>query len=78
MQIITLYKYQRDDGGVTVSPNEPDCEYVKKYRIIADEGKLVTQDGINKFGVIDCDSTEGWYEVEAPEKAEEVIDDDGV
>ena len=31
MQTIALYKYQREDGGVTVSPIKPDVEYTEMY-----------------------------------------------
>lgn len=67
MDIVTLYRYQRDGGGVTVSPEKPECEYTETYRIIADEGKAVTLDGIDLRPVVDTDSTAGWYEVDDPE-----------
>lgn len=71
MQIINLYKYQRPDGGVTVSPVQPEGEYTLMYRLVADEGKLLTKDG-NEFTICtDVESIEGWYEVDAPD--EEVI-----
>lgn len=68
MKIKTLYRYEREDGGVTVSPIEPECEYAEKCRLIADEGKRLTNDGENFFSVIDVDSADGWYEVDAPER----------
>lgn len=64
MQIIKLYKYERTDGGVTVSPVEPDCEYEEMVRLVADEGKVLTQDGENFTSCVDADSAEGWYEVD--------------
>jgi hypothetical protein len=70
MQIIKLYKYIRENGGVTVSPNKPECEYTEKMRLIADEGKMLTKDGENLHRVIDVDSSEGWYEVDAQEEEE--------
>jgi hypothetical protein len=63
MQIITLYKYNRADGGVTVSPVKPEGEYTEMYRLVADEGKALTQDGENLTTCIDTDTPEGWYEV---------------
>lgn len=63
MEIRTLYKYQREDGGVSVSPVKPETECVETYRIIADEGKLVTNDNANFHSVIDSDIKEGWTEV---------------
>jgi hypothetical protein len=74
MQTITLYKYTRADCGVTVSPVKPDCEYTEKYRIIADEGKALTQDGVDLYDCTDVASVEGWYEVDAPEEENEETD----
>ena len=66
MQTITLYKYTREDGGVTVSPIKPDGAYTEMYRLIADEGKVITQDGINLAACLDTDTLEGWYEIDEP------------
>ena len=68
MQVIALYKYIRVDGGVTVSPIKPDCEYTEMYRLVADEGKVLTQDGVDTTICVDVESVEGWYEVDAPEE----------
>lgn len=65
MQIKELYRYSREGGGVTVSPEKPECEHEVTYRIIADEGKEVTQDGVNTFCCVDTHTNEGWYEVDA-------------
>ena len=70
MKIKPLYRYEREDGGVTVSPIKPDCEYTEKVRLIADEGKMLTLDGERLCRVIDADSAEGWYEVDAPPREE--------
>jgi hypothetical protein len=78
MQIKNLYKYNRADGGTTISPVKPDCDYIEMYRIIADEDKVVTKDGINVFSCRDVSSTEGWYEIDAPEEEDnENISDTG-
>jgi hypothetical protein len=42
MKIITLYRFIREDGGVTVSPKEPATDYTLLLRLIADEGKVLT------------------------------------
>jgi len=68
MTIKTLYRYEREGGGITVSTEKPDCEYAETYRIIADEGMAVTQDGVDLRTVVDTDNTEGWYEVEMPDE----------
>jgi hypothetical protein len=71
MQIIKLYKYERADGGVTVSPVKPDCEYTEMVRLVADEGKALTKDGENFTSCVDTDSAEGWYEVDEPREEKE-------
>ena len=76
MQTIPLYKYRREGGGVTVSPSKPDCEYTEMYRLIADEGKALTQDGVNTTACTDVESAEGWYEVDAPEEDAEATEGD--
>lgn len=67
MEKIALYKYTRPDGGVTVSPNKPDGKYTEMVRLIADEGKVLTLDGVNFTSCTDVVSEEGWYEVDEPE-----------
>ena len=64
MQIVNLYKYIRDDGGVTVSPVRPDIEYVEMFRLIADEGKEL-MNGDVRTPCIDVEHIEGWTEIDA-------------
>lgn len=70
MQTIILYKYSREDGGVTVSPVKPDCDCQELVRLIADEGKLLTN-GKDETPCIDTDSADGWWEIEAPPETDE-------
>lgn len=71
MKIVKLYKYTREGGGTTVSPIKPNCEYIEMYRIYADEGKVLTKDGVNTTTCADVESTNGWYEVDyVPEEIE--------
>lgn len=72
MKIKQLYTYERADGGITVTPNKPEGVECTSdtFRIIADEGKAVTKDGINLYSCIDTDRKNGWYEVDAPKKEE--------
>ena len=65
MQINILYKTIRSDGGITVSPNKSNEKYTEMYRIIADDGKFITLDGINTFTCIDIESIDRWYEIDA-------------
>ncbi|MBQ7095828.1 MAG: hypothetical protein IJN80_05215 [Clostridia bacterium] len=66
MEIKTLYRYEREGGGVTVSTERPDCTYTELFRIIADEGKAITLNGEDLRAVVDVDCVDGWYEVDAP------------
>ena len=69
MTVKTLYKYEREDGKVTVSPIMPeDKPYTEMYRLIADEGMVLTHNGEIVGEVIDTDTTAGWDEVEKPEE----------
>lgn len=74
MRIINLYKYSREDGGITTSPIKPETEYTEMVRLIADEGKDLTKDGENTTPCVDTDSTDGWYEVDSIEKE---VNEDG-
>lgn len=64
MEIKTLYKYEREPGKTTVSPNKPDCEYTEMYRLIADEGKVLTN-GTTETSCVDTETKDGWVEKEA-------------
>lgn len=68
MEIKELYKYEREPGKFTVSTDKPDCVYEIMYRIIADEGKLVTQNGVDGYCATDVseDNKEGWFEIIDP------------
>lgn len=73
MEIKPLYRFIRDDGGVTESPDKPDgTEYTIRYRLIASEGKLLT-DGTTETYCIDVDSADGWYEIDVPDEYEEIV-----
>lgn len=69
MQIIPLYKYKRESGGTTVSPIKPNCEYTEMYRLVADEGKALTNGDIITT-CADVESVEGWYEIDEPSEEE--------
>ena len=69
MQIIKLYKYKRENGGITVSPVEPNCEYTEMVRLVADEGKELVN-GEQRTTCIDTETAEGWVEVDIEEEGE--------
>lgn len=63
MQVKTLYRITREDGGTTVTPTKPaDASYTETYRLIADEGMLLT-DGVNTYGCIDTDDVSKYTEI---------------
>ena len=62
MEQIKIYRYHREDGGVTISLNEPDCEYTTLIRLVAAEGYELTN-GTIKQSCIDVENPEGWYEI---------------
>ena len=58
-----LYRFIRDEGGTTVSPNKPHGEYSELVRLIADEGCVLT-DGTYTYDCVDTDNESLWREVE--------------
>lgn len=63
MQTIHLYRYTRPEGGVTVSPVKPDGEYTELFRLVADEGMILTN-GTDTTYCVDTDNVDAWSEVE--------------
>ena len=70
MQKITLYRFNRPDGGVSVSPVKPDCEYTELTRLIADEGCTIT-DGVTVCECVDTDNPGAWAEVATDTETEQ-------
>ncbi|MBE6547925.1 MAG: hypothetical protein E7667_03480 [Ruminococcaceae bacterium] len=66
MTVKILYRYKREDGGVSVTPIEPDQEYTVLFRVIADDGKCLVRDGEVQGCVIDTEYPEGWSEIDIP------------
>lgn len=68
MKTIPLYKYERPEGGLTMSPVKPEnTPFTEEVRLVADEGKALTKDGANLTPCVDVETAEGWYEVDNPE-----------
>lgn len=66
MRKISLYRYIRPDGGVTVSTVRPDVDYTELYRLIADDGMMLT-DGIVNTVCVDTNDPYVWSEVAGAE-----------
>lgn len=62
MQTIPLYRYTRADGGVTVSTVKPSVDYTELFRLVADEGYILT-DGVSYTSCTDTDNPSAWSEV---------------
>ncbi len=72
MQQIELYRYVEQDGSITVTPiKRSDTDTVHKIRLIADEGKALT-DGENITTVIDVAISDinNWQEIDEPQESE--------
>lgn len=74
MEVKTLYRTIRADGGVDVSPNKPtEGEYTETYRLIADDGMELVKGDVRTI-CIDTDTVDGWEEVESIEPIKEAIE----
>ena len=71
MQTITLYRYTRPDGGVTNATVKPEGAYTVRYRLIAEEGMVLTN-GTATAACVDVDSPEGWTEIAEPGEQSEI------
>ena len=72
MQTVTIYRYARADGGITASPVAPTdgIAYDIRYRLIADDGKVLT-DGTSTTACVDAASPTGWAEIDDPGETSE-------
>ena len=67
MKQMTVYKYDRGNHKITVSPKKPeDRVYTELIRIIADPGKILVY-GDRQTICADVESIEGWTEIDKPE-----------
>lgn len=63
MKIKELYRYVREDGGVSVTLTEPKTDHTVLSRLIADIGHILTN-GSEMTPCVDTESPEGWTEIE--------------
>ena len=64
-RFLTLYRYKRENGGVSVSTEKPEGAYTETKRLVADEGMILT-DGNTYTPCIDIEDESGWEEIEMP------------
>lgn len=62
MQTISLYRYTRPDGGVTVSTVKPSVDYTELTRMVADEGYTLSN-GTETSSCVDTYTPEVWTEI---------------
>ena len=62
MQTVPLYRHTRHDGGVTNSTAKPDGAYTVRYRLIADDGMVLTN-GTDIAFCVDVDRPDGWTDI---------------
>lgn len=65
MDKITLYRYTRDGGGVTVSPTKPEAEYTELFRLVADVDMVLTN-GEDICVCVDTEDENAWSEITDP------------
>jgi len=62
-QTVNLYRYKNEDGSISITPNKiSPLDPVYKYRLIADEGEVLT-DGDNEYYCVDTDDEKKYSEV---------------
>lgn len=62
MQKFPVYRYTRPDGGVSISPVKPNTEYTELTRLVAEEGRTLT-DGVTETTCVDTDNPDAWDEI---------------
>lgn len=73
MQRVNLYRYEDENGVVTITPNpRKETDIPSRLRLVADEGMLLT-DGNTKTPVVDIlpEEASNWHEI-TDEDAEEL------
>lgn len=77
MDVLTLYRYEREPGKVTISTQKPECEYTTQYRLVAGAGRdLLSPDGMRHFCCADVLTVDGWSEIDSIPMDEEENQDE--
>ena len=61
MNVITLYRVHRADGGITTTPVEPEEYESTLFRIVSDDGMELVKGDV-RVSCIDTESLDGWVE----------------
>lgn len=66
MNKIIIYTYLGTNGTISTPIHLDGIYSVKNYSLTADEGKLLTKDGINTYGHVTIPENEidQWYEID--------------
>lgn len=79
VKIKTLYRYKQNEM-ITDSPLPPEdgIDVVERYRLVAEDGLTLTQDGEKYYRAIDIDKDQLalWEEVEKPIETQEDIEEE--
>ena len=72
MTKIIMYTYLGTNGTICSPVHLEDVYYIRKMKLIADAGKILTKDGQNFTHMITVPEKEvsNWYEVDIPEGQE--------
>ena len=78
-----LYKSERKGGGYTVSLIKPEGTYQVRWRLIAEEGKAITngEQIVTVIDVIhrkDCENWTDWTDCELPDELKPIEIDEGI
>ena len=65
MKVIVLYQHTNKNGDTMFLPHRPCVKWRMVLRLIADEDKLLTQDGKTFYVTADADTSYHWYGVDA-------------
>ena len=75
-----LYKSERKGGGYTVSLIKPEGSYQLRWRLIAEEGKAITngEQIVTVIDVIHRKDCENWTDCDLPEEENTESIDEGI
>ena len=80
MQRKMIYRYQRPDGGYTVTPVKPEGTYNIRWRLIAEEGMAITNGEmtVTVIDVIHRSDCEAWTDCELPDELKPIEIEEGI